>query len=102
LIINDIFQGRFILKSTDSSGQITAEVYRAFKKAIEIGKWPDGNKLSVEQRELCMQAVITWEHHNLEENERTGYLPSKPGECAPKEGSSPEKQSSFENIKWQK
>ncbi|VFT30493.1 Protein of uncharacterised function (DUF1315) [Pseudomonas aeruginosa] len=37
-------------------------------------KWPDGRKLTQEQKELCLQAVIAWELQNLPEEERTGYM----------------------------
>ncbi len=47
---------------------------RTVKLAIEIGKWPDGRKLTQEQKELCLQAVIAWELQNLPEEERTGYM----------------------------
>ena len=46
---------------------ITAEVYESFKLAVEIGKWPDGRKLSLEQKELCLQAMIAYELKHLPE-----------------------------------
>jgi uncharacterized protein YeaC (DUF1315 family) len=57
---------------------ITPDIYQNLKLAIEIGKWPDGNKLSSEQRQLCMQAVIAYEHKNLPLEEHTGYIPPEP------------------------
>eukprot|EP00389_Voromonas_pontica_P010653 GDKH01016246.1.p1 GENE.GDKH01016246.1~~GDKH01016246.1.p1 ORF type:complete len:83 (-),score=18.83 GDKH01016246.1:132-380(-) len=43
--------------------------------ALELGKWPDGRKLSDEQRSICMEAVIYYEdHHNTPMEERVGYL----------------------------
>lgn len=53
---------------------ITPEIYQSLKLAVEIGKWPDGRKLTQEQKELSMQAVIAWELQNLPEEERTGYI----------------------------
>lgn len=53
---------------------LDAETVTAFRLAIEIGKWPNGVRLTQEQREMCMQAVIAWEHEHLSENERTGYI----------------------------
>ncbi|MBU2254537.1 MAG: DUF1315 family protein, partial [Gammaproteobacteria bacterium] len=44
---------------------ITPEIYQSLKLAVEIGKWPDGRKLSQEQKELTLQALIAWETHNL-------------------------------------
>lgn len=53
---------------------INPEIYASLKLALEIGKWPDGNKLTREQQELTMMAIIAWEQQNLPEEERTGYL----------------------------
>ncbi len=50
-------------------------VYQSLKRALELGKWPDGRKLSDEQRSICMEAVIYYEdHHNTPMEERVGYL----------------------------
>ncbi|AXA53437.1 YeaC family protein [Pseudomonas thivervalensis] len=61
---------------------ITPDIYRSLKMAVEIGKWADGNKLTAEQRELSLQAMIAWEIQNLPEDERTGYM--GPQECQSK------------------
>lgn len=53
---------------------ITPEIYQSLKLAVEIGKWPDGRKLTQEQKELTLQALIAWEVQNLPEEERTGYM----------------------------
>lgn len=53
---------------------ITPEIYRNLKRAIEIGKWPDGRLLTTEQRELSMQAVIAFEAKHFDESERTGFI----------------------------
>ncbi|HDZ57455.1 MAG TPA: DUF1315 family protein [Pseudomonas xinjiangensis] len=53
---------------------ITPEVYTSLKLAVEIGKWSDGRKLTQEQKELCLQAMIAWEKDNLPEEQRTGYM----------------------------
>ncbi len=53
---------------------IAAEVYESFKLAVEIGKWPDGRKLSLEQKELCLQAMIAYELKHLPEDQHTGYM----------------------------
>ncbi|WP_068826766.1 YeaC family protein [Pseudomonas sp. BMS12] len=58
---------------------ITPEIYQSLKLAVEIGKWPDGRKLTQEQKELSLQAMIAWEIQNLPEEERTGYM--GPQEC---------------------
>ncbi|PTU74790.1 YeaC family protein [Pseudomonas mangrovi] len=61
---------------------ITPDIYLNLKQSLEIGKWPDGRKLTDEQKELTMQAMIAWEIQNLPEEERTGYMGGQ--ECASK------------------
>ncbi|MDN7142914.1 DUF1315 family protein [Pseudomonas sp. JQ170] len=61
---------------------ITPEIYESLKLAVELGKWADGRKLTTEQKELSLQAVIAWEIQNLPEEQRTGYM--GPQECASK------------------
>ena len=53
---------------------ITPDIYQSLKLAVEIGKWPDGRKLTQEQKELSLQAMIAWEQQNLPEDQRTGYM----------------------------
>jgi uncharacterized protein YeaC (DUF1315 family) len=53
---------------------LTPEIVAAMKLAIEISKWPDGRRLTDEQRATCLQAIIAWEHKHLPEEQRTGYI----------------------------
>lgn len=53
---------------------LNPELVISLRTAVEIGKWPNGDRLSREQRETCMQAVLAWEVRNLPENQRTGYI----------------------------
>lgn len=53
---------------------LTPQIVDKFRRAIEIGKWENGDKLSDEQRQTCMQAVMVWEHEYLPQDERTGYI----------------------------
>ncbi|WP_372781733.1 YeaC family protein [Litorivivens sp.] len=53
---------------------MTPEIHAALKRAVEIGKWPDGRRLSPGQREICMEAVITYDLRNLTEEQRVGYI----------------------------
>jgi len=53
---------------------MSAEVHQQLKTAIELGKWPNGERLSADQVELCLQAVIAWDLKNLPETERVAYL----------------------------
>ncbi len=56
---------------------ITPAIYQQLKRAVELGKWPTGEKISKEQRELCLQAVIAYEEKHINPEERTGYIPKK-------------------------
>ena len=66
-------------------GQLTPEIYSNMKRAVELGRWPDGRRVTPEQRETCMQAVIAWEAKNLPEQERSGYMPKNDCVDAPDE-----------------
>lgn len=61
---------------------LTPEIYQSLKLAVELGKWADGRKLTTEQKELSLQAVIAWEMQNVPEDQRTGYM--GPQECSSK------------------
>lgn len=53
---------------------ITPETYESLKRAVELGKWADGTRLTPEQRANCMQAVIAYGERNLAEEERVGFI----------------------------
>lgn len=65
--------------------QITPEIYQNLKQAVELGKWPNGVKLTKEQRQHSIQAVIAWEAKFKTEQERTGYMPPKEQQKAEQE-----------------
>lgn len=46
----------------------------SLRQAVEIGKFPDGRRLTDEQKSLCMEAVLRWEALNCSPEERTGYI----------------------------
>lgn len=52
----------------------TPELYQRFVAALELGRWPDGQTVTPEQREHCMQAVIAYGEKNLPETERIGFI----------------------------
>jgi len=54
--------------------RLDAHTCDALRRAIELGKFPDGRKLTDEQRELCMEAVLAWELRHLPPEQRTGYI----------------------------
>ncbi|EEF23830.1 conserved hypothetical protein [Ricinus communis] len=53
---------------------ITPDVHASLKRAVEIGRWPDGRRLTDEQRALCMEAVIAYEAAHVGETDRVGYI----------------------------
>ena len=53
---------------------MTPDLYRRLRRAVEVGKWPDGQALTPEQRESALQAVIAWGEKHLPEEERVGYI----------------------------
>jgi uncharacterized protein YeaC (DUF1315 family) len=56
---------------------MSPEVYVKLKQAVELGKWPNGVRLTPDQTELCLQAVITYDYSNKEEKDRVGYIETK-------------------------
>lgn len=53
------------------------ETYLNLKRAVELGRWPDGRVLTREQRENTLQAVIAWGRAHLEDQEQVGYIDKK-------------------------
>ena len=49
-------------------------VYEHLKRALELGRWPDGRILTPQQKQETMQAVIAWGQLHLPEDERVGYI----------------------------
>ncbi|QFU76398.1 DUF1315 family protein [Halioglobus maricola] len=53
---------------------MTPELYTNLRRAVELGKWPDGNPVTPEQRANAMQAVIAWGEQHLPAEERVGFI----------------------------
>ena len=53
---------------------MSPDIFRSLKRALELGKWPDGKDLSPEQRQNAMQAVIAWGERHLPAHERVGFI----------------------------
>ncbi len=53
---------------------MNTETYQGLRRAIELGKWPDGQLLSDEQKALCMEAILNWELLHVPPEQRTGYI----------------------------
>ncbi|WP_144823014.1 YeaC family protein [Marinobacter piscensis] len=55
--------------------RLDPNVYQSLRQSVQLGKWPDGRKLTPQQREISLEAVIYYENlHNIPEEERVGYL----------------------------
>ncbi|MFZ5756101.1 MAG: YeaC family protein [Pseudomonadota bacterium] len=54
--------------------RMDASTCAALRRAVEIGKFPDGRRLTDEQRALCMEAIIAWELQHLPPEQRTGFI----------------------------
>ncbi|MBR7888498.1 YeaC family protein [Marinomonas sp. A79] len=53
---------------------MSPEVYVRLKQSVELGKWPNGVRLTPDQTELCLQAIITYDYNNKEEKDRVGFI----------------------------
>ncbi|MDY7025685.1 MAG: DUF1315 family protein [Pseudomonadota bacterium] len=71
---------------------LNPEIYERLKEAVELGKWANGERLTPEQRETCLQAVILYEQR-LPEDERSGYIEQS---CKTSSGAKDD-----DKIKWQ-
>ncbi len=45
----------------DLINSMTPEVYERLVQSVETGRWPDGNKLTDEQRENSLQLVMAYQ-----------------------------------------
>lgn len=45
----------------DLIGSMNQEIYDRLAQAVETGRWPDGNKLTDEQRENSIQLVMAYQ-----------------------------------------
>lgn len=53
---------------------MTPEVYQNLKTAIELGKWENGIKLSRQQLDSSLQAVIAYDNKHFKEEQRIGFI----------------------------
>jgi uncharacterized protein YeaC (DUF1315 family) len=54
--------------------QLTPQIYSSFKRALELGKWPDGALVTASQKQHCMQAIIAYDQLHTPERQRVGYI----------------------------
>lgn len=58
---------------------LTPEMIARFTEAVETGKWPDGQLVSDEQKESCIQAIMLYKAR-FSNNENEPFTVSKNGE----------------------
>lgn len=56
---------------------ITPDIHRSLKIAVELGRWENGDKLTEKQKALCLQAVIAYDEHYLAPDKRVGFISRK-------------------------
>lgn len=81
---------------------LTPEIYQSLRTAVELGKWADGRKVTVEQRANAIQAIIYYEHHNnVPASERVGHMEDqgKPTYGQIREEAQAKKQQLFTEVK---
>ena len=54
--------------------QLTPELVRTCRRALELGRWPDGRPVNDEQKQHCMRAVIAYEQRHLPAAQRVGFI----------------------------
>jgi len=59
--------------------RLTPEMFTQLQTVVEIGRWPDGNRVDDEQRAMLIQARMIWQSKFDGEREEP-YTVSKDGE----------------------
>ncbi len=63
---------------------ITPEIHEQLKTAVELGRWENGEKLTTEQKEDCVEGVIAYDLEYTDPENRVGFLKGEDG-CKPGE-----------------
>lgn len=70
----------------DMIEKMSPEIYTALKSGVELGRWPNGQPLTQEQKEISMEAVLRYEaQSSIPEEERVGYIAPKKKKSATNE-----------------
>lgn len=48
---------------------MTPEIYERLRTAVELGKWPDGNPLTADQKTNTLQLVMLWQAKHNDDNQ---------------------------------
>lgn len=65
---------------------LNQKVINQLKTAIELGRWESGDKLTPEQVESAMQAVMLWEAKNIGNAEGQPFVIGRQGELSTGKG----------------
>jgi uncharacterized protein YeaC (DUF1315 family) len=59
----------------DLIANMTPDIYRNMKDAVELGRWGDGRTMTSEQKEFSIEAMMRYEHLNkIAEADRIGFV----------------------------
>lgn len=58
---------------------LTPDMIERFTAAVETGKWPDGSKLTDQQKETCMQAIMLYKAKNSGNDEEEPFTVTREG-----------------------
>jgi uncharacterized protein YeaC (DUF1315 family) len=59
----------------DVLNRLKPEVVEHMQRALEVGRWDNGARLTDAQKDNCLQLVIAWQHkHQVPESERIGFI----------------------------
>jgi len=61
---------------------MTPEIHQALKTAVELGHWENGEKLTKNQREHCLQAVIAYDKAFVAPQQRVGFISREGSACS--------------------
>lgn len=53
---------------------LSPEIIQNLRRAVELGKFPDGRTVSRNQKELMLEAILKYETEHIEEADRVGYI----------------------------
>ncbi|MCW8876895.1 MAG: YeaC family protein [Kangiellaceae bacterium] len=67
---------------------LTPEIVAKLKTAIELGKWEDGTKLTSEQVESAMQAVMLWDAKHVGNKNEEPFVIGEKGQLYTGKGES--------------
>jgi hypothetical protein len=59
---------------------LTPDIIERLRTAVEIGKWPNGEKLSDEQRNNAMQALMIWQAKHGPDDDSQPFTINSQGE----------------------